>query len=150
MKTAALLILLALVGCATRSPSPAVHGPTNPDPAKTTEPVRNYCSMVALRPEKEAEYRRLHANVWPEVKAAIRRANLRNFNIYIVTLGGRRYLVSTFEYIGRDPKRDFASIAADPTTRDKWWPITDACQQILPGTPEGQQWLPLESVMHLD
>ena len=53
-------------------------------------------------------------------------------------------------YIGTNPEADFASIANDPTTKNKWWPLTDACQVILKGTPTGQHWLPIEQVMHLD
>lgn len=121
-----------------------IHGPTNP----ATAP-RTYCAMVELIPEKEEEYRKLHADVWPEVLAAIRRANIRNYNIYVATIDNRRYLVSHMEYAGSDPAADFATIAEDSVTRDKWWPLTDACQRVLAGTPEGQQWLPLERVMHV-
>lgn len=150
MKTllALTLVTCLFTGCATVAPVAAVHGPTNPAPG--SDPVRNYCSMIELRPEKEAEYRKLHANVWPEVQAAIRRAHIRNFNIYAVTLNGRRYLVSHFEYTGNNPARDFAKMGEDATTREKWWPITDACQKVLEGTPKGQQWMSLEQVMHLD
>ena len=59
------------------------------------------------------------------------------------------YLISTFKYVGKDFEGDMASIAEDETTRDKWWPITDACQQRIPGTPEGAQWMGMEQVMHL-
>ena len=117
-------------------------------PAAT--PPRYYCSIIGLRPEKEAEYRKLHACVWPEVRSAIRKANIRDFNIYIEVVNGKKYLVSHFEYVGKDPDKDFALIAKDPTTKNKWWPLTDACQVVLKGTPTGQQWLPIEQVMHLD
>ena len=35
-----------------------------------------------------------------------------------------------------------------PATR-RWWALTDPCQERLPGTPEGEQWLPLPEVWHL-
>jgi len=54
------------------------------------------------------------------------------------------------EYAGNDPDKDFASIGLDKTTKEKWWPITDACQKRMPGTPEGKQWLGLETLMHLE
>jgi L-rhamnose mutarotase len=128
----------------------AVHGPSNPVaiPA-TAKGVKFFSSIVGLDPAKEKLYRELHANVWPEVVAAIRKANITNFNIYVTEIEGRRYLVSTFEYIGTDPAKDFGSIGQDATTRDKWWPITDACQIRLPGTPAGEQWRAMEQVMHL-
>lgn len=127
-----------------------VYGPSNPAPAPPSSPgVKRFASIVGLDPAKEKLYRELHAEVWPEVVAAIRRANITNYNIYITEIEGRRYLVSTFEYVGTDPEKDFASIAEDPVTRDKWWPLTDACQIRLPGTPAGEQWRALEQVMHL-
>jgi L-rhamnose mutarotase len=153
MKTLPYLPFLALLltGCATLPSEAPVYGPTNPSPAKfSAMPVKHYCSMVELRPEKETEYRRLHANVWPEVLAAIRKSKIRNFNIYAVTLRNHRYLVCTFDYIGNDPKTDFAEMGRDPTTRYKWWPITNACQIVLPATAPGQQWLQLEQLMHVD
>ncbi len=45
--------------------------------------------MIGLRPEKEEEYRRLHANVWPEVRAAIRKANIRDDKIHIGVVNGK-------------------------------------------------------------
>lgn len=127
-----------------------VFGPSNPAPAEAARaPVKFYASMVGLDPSKEKTYRELHAQVWPEVVAAIHRANIRNFNIFVTEIAGRRYLFSHFEYIGTDPESDFASIGGDPTTRDRWWPLTDACQIRLPGTPAGEQWRSMEQVMRL-
>ena len=127
-----------------------VHGRSNPVPLPATSPgVKYFSSIVGLDPKKEKQYRKLHAGVWPEVVAAIRKANITNFNIYVTEIEGRRYLVSTFEYVGTDPDKDFYSIAKDPTTRDKWWPLTDVCQIRLPGTPAGEQWRAMEQVMHL-
>jgi L-rhamnose mutarotase len=54
------------------------------------------------------------------------------------------------EYTGNDAAKDFASIGLDKTTKEKWWPITDACQKRLPGTPEGEQWLGMERLMHIE
>lgn len=129
---------------------PPVHGPSNPVATPATSPgVKFYASIVGLDPAREKLYRELHANVWPEVVAAIRRANITNYNIYVTEIEGRRYLVSTFDYVGTDPDKDFGSIALDPVTRDKWWPLTDGCQIRLPGTAAEAQWRPMEQVMHL-
>jgi len=124
-----------------------VYGPTNAE--KPADNVRRYASTVELIPEKEQFYRELHADVWPQVVAAIKKANIHNYSIFVAEIQGRRYLFSYFEYSGTDPEADFASIANDPTTRDKWWPLTDACQRVIAGTPENEQWLPMESLMHI-
>jgi L-rhamnose mutarotase len=144
------LILALTASLATAHVSP-MYGPTNPTPTQAAQAsVKYYGSMIELRPGMEEKYRKLHADVWPEVKAAITKAHIRNYNIFVAELDGKRYLFSFFEYTGTDSKVDFAGMAKDPTTRDKWWPVTNVCQIRLPGTPKGQQWLPLEQVMHID
>lgn len=128
-----------------------VYGPTNPTPA--TKPVdgpKRYGSVIELREGMEQTYRELHADVWAEVIAAIKRANIRNYTIFVGRIDGKTYLFSYFEYVGIDAERDFASINTDDITKHKWWPLTSACQTRLPTTPEGDQWLPMEQVMHID
>lgn len=127
-----------------------LYGPTNPSLEEEIKSgVRRYTQLVELKPEKEKLYRELHAEVWPEVVAAIKKANIQNYSIHLAELGGKKYLFSYFEYTGKDPESDFAIIANDPTTRDKWWPITNDTQLRIEGTPEGEQWLPAEMLMHL-
>jgi L-rhamnose mutarotase len=40
-------------------------------------------------------------------------------------------------------------IAADAATQ-RWWRLTDPCQERLPGTADGRQWLELPEVWHMD
>lgn len=128
-----------------------LYGPTNPAPG-AAEPggVTRYTSIVGLKPGAEQQYRQMHADVWPQVKAAIHEANIRNYSIWVIEIDGRKYLLSYLEYTGDDPEADFAKMGRDPTTRDKWWPITDAMQIRLPGTPGGQQWKRLERLMAIE
>jgi L-rhamnose mutarotase len=151
----AVLIITAAVlsGCTqskqTSSVEP-IYGTTNPTPEQNTKAaVTRYGSVIELLPEKEQQYRKLHADVWPEVVAAIGKANIQNYNIFIFEMGGKKYLFSYMEYTGTNPAKDFAGIGDDPTTRDKWWPITDACQKKLPNTPKGEQWKSLEMLMNI-
>ena len=128
-----------------------IYGPTNPTPTQAAQAsVKYYGSVIEIKPSMEEKYRQLHADVWPEVKAAIAKAHIRNYHIFVAELAGKRYLFSFFEYTGTDPEADFALIAKDPTIRDKWWPLTDAYQIRLPGTPKDQQWLSMEQVMQID
>ena len=163
LKTPTVLLALAAMGCRTgchnQSPRRSdaalpkvapVYGPTNPTPEQMAqEPVKYYASIVELKPEMEKKYRELHADVWKEVVAAIKKANIRNFNIFVTDIAGKRYLISTLEYTGQDAEKDFGSMKDDAVTRDKWWPITDNCQRRLPGTPEGEQWRAMEMLMHI-
>jgi L-rhamnose mutarotase len=125
-----------------------VYGPTNLA-TSVVDGVEYHASVIELLPEREQEYRELHADVWPEVVARIRASNIRDYRIYRVELGGRIYLFSTFAYVGDDFAADMAAIASDETTRERWWPITDACQRRIPGTPDGEQWRAIEPLMHI-
>ena len=128
-----------------------IYGPTNPTPTQAAQAsVKYYGSVIEIKPAMEEKYRQLHSDVWPEVKAAIAKAQIRNYHIFVAELAGKRYLFSFFEYTGTEPEADFGRMAQDPTIRDKWWPLTDACQIRLPGTPTNQQWLAMEQVMHID
>ena len=124
----------------------AVFGPTNPATAINPRAVR-YSSVIGLVPEMEAKYRELHGAVWDEVVTAIKRANICDYFIHRAELGGKAYLFSSFTYVGTDFAADMKSIGEDPTTRDKWWPLCTPCQEVLPGTPAGEQWLSLEQLM---
>jgi len=127
-----------------------VYGSTNPAPGQAdADGVMRFGSAIGLNPEKEAYYRKLHAEVWPGVLTAIQKANIRNYSIFFLEQDGQRYLFSYFEYVGDDFKGDMARIGEDPITQ-KWWRETDPCQRRLPGTPEGEQWLGLERVFFFD
>ncbi|MDE2435661.1 MAG: L-rhamnose mutarotase [Sphingomonadales bacterium] len=131
----------------TDNPVEAVFGPTNQQ--EQTGGPRRFGSVIVLRPELEQRYRELHAAVWPGVLARLHRSNVRNYSIYVAGLAGARYLFSYFEYVGDDFAADMTAVAMDETTRE-WWLETDPCQERLPGTPEGEQWLALEQVFHAD
>ena len=97
--------------------------------------TQRYASVIGLKPEMEAEYRRLHADVWPGVLEALRRANVRNFSIFLRD----GMLFSYLEYAGDDFAGDMATVAQDEATR-RWWVLTDPCQQPLPTAEDNQWW----------
>ncbi len=107
--------------------------------------MQRYATVVRLRPEKEAEYRQLHANVWSGVLAALRRANITNYSIFLRD----GLLFAYLEYTGTDYAADTAAIAADEDTR-RWWKITDPCQQPVDSAAEGEWWAPMDEVFHMD
>ena len=102
-------------------------------------------SVIRLRPEHEEAYRELHRAAWPEVLAALTRAHVRNYSIFLRD----GLLFSYLEYDGDDYAADMAAIAADDVTR-RWWQLTDPCQQPLDTVAEGEWWAPAEEVFHLD
>lgn len=146
-------LVIFVGGCATSPDSnsvKAIYGTTNPTAEqKADAEVKRFASVVELLPEKEQSYRQLHAEVWPEVIAVVKKANIQNYNIFITELSGKKYLFSYLEYAGDNIEKDFAQLGEDPTIRDKWWPITDVCQKPLPDAPKGEQWKPIEMLMHI-
>ena len=110
--------------------------------------MQRYGSVIGLNAEKEAEYRRLHAAVWPEVAAMIRACHIQNYSIFLRRLDdGRLYLFSYFEYTGEDYAADMAKMAADPKTQ-QWWAVCMPCQRPLKDRAEGEWWAGMEEVFH--
>ena len=106
-------------------------------------------SIIGLREDALLPYTQMHAAVWPGVLAALGKANIRNYSIYLGrTRPGEYLLFSYFEYIGDDFDADMARMG-DKVTK-VWWTYTDPLQQRLPGTPEGKQWKTMEEVFHTD
>jgi L-rhamnose mutarotase len=112
--------------------------------------MKRYGSVIGLRDEKLAEYKKLHAAVWPGVLKMIKQCHIRNYSIYLHKLpDGRHYLFSYFEYTGKDFAADMATMAADPATQ-KWWAVCEPCQQPLPDRSPKEWWADMEEVFHCD
>ncbi len=107
--------------------------------------MQRYGSVIKLRPEKEEEYKRLHAAAWPGVLKTIHDCNIRNYSIYLKD----GYLFGYYEYIGDDYQADMAKMAADPTTQE-WWKLCEPCQEPLPTRAAGEWWANMEEVFHTD
>jgi L-rhamnose mutarotase len=112
--------------------------------------MQRYGSVIGLKPEKIEEYKRLHADVWPDVLKMIKQCNIRNYSIYLGEMENNKYyLFSYFEYTGDDFKADMAKMAADPTTQ-KWWSFCEPCQSPIPTRKEGEWWANMEEVFHYE
>ena len=120
------------------------YGSTNPP--QGAEGIRRCAAVIGLKPEMEARYRELHAEVWQGVLDRLDASNVRNYSIFVGTIAGQQYLFSYFEYDGTDYEGDMAKIAADPETR-RWWVETDPCQvPLTPDAAQGARWTELERV----
>jgi L-rhamnose mutarotase len=95
--------------------------------------------VIGLRPEVIPEYKRIHAQVWPEILALISRCNIRNYTIFLRE--PENLLFASWEYHGQDFAADMALMRADPRMQD-WWRITDPMQ-----VPR-EWWAPMEEVFH--
>jgi L-rhamnose mutarotase len=107
--------------------------------------VQRFASVIRLKPEAEETYRRLHADVWPEVLDRLRACNVSNYTIFLRD----GLLFSYLEYVGDDYAADMERMAADEATQ-RWWTYTDPCQNPLDTAGEGEWWAPAEELFHLD
>ncbi len=110
--------------------------------------MKRFCKVIGLKEEKREEYERLHADVWPAVNARITDCNLRNFTIFSRQFpDGKYYLVLYCEYTGSDFESDMKKMAADPETQ-RWWKLTDPCQEPFPDRPPGEWWVDMKELCH--
>jgi len=102
---------------------------------------------LRLKPDKVAEYKRLHAAVWPAVLARISASGIRNYSIYLKE--PENLLFGCWEYHGTDFAADMAAMAADPVTQE-WWAVCVPCQEPFETRAAGEWWAMMEEVFHLD
>ena len=105
--------------------------------------MSRHASILTLRPGKEAEYRDLHKAVWPRVLERMQLSNVQNFSIFLRD----GLLFSYFEYAGDDFEADMAALAADPVSQ-RWWKLTEPCQEPVRTAADGELWAPMDEVFH--
>ena len=126
-------LVLFFVGCQTEK---TVEQP---------EKVQRFGWVIKVKPEKLEEYKKLHANPWPEVNAMLKECNVQNYSIYY--RDGQ--LFSYLEYTGENFDADMKKMAADSITNE-WWKLTDPCQEPVDSAEEGVWWADMEEVYHID
>jgi L-rhamnose mutarotase len=107
--------------------------------------MQRYGSVIKVKPEKFEEYKTLHAATWQSVLKMIVECNIRNYSIY----HRDGYLFSYYEYIGDDYAADMTKLAADSEIQ-RWWSLTDPCQQPLENKSENEWWASMEELFHTD
>lgn len=103
--------------------------------------------VIGLEADNVAEYKRLHADVWPGVLAKITECNIHNYSIFLKE--PENMLFGYWEYHGTDFAADAAKMAADPETQ-RWWAVCMPCQIPLETRKDGEWWAMMEEVFHLD
>ena len=113
----------------------------------TNKTSRRMGMVIAIRPEKIDEYKRLHADAWPAVLERIKACNINNYTIFLRE--PENLLFSYWEYDGTDFEADMAEMARHEPTQ-KWWQLTDPCQMRLDSASDGEKWSSMEEVFHAD
>jgi L-rhamnose mutarotase len=103
--------------------------------------------VIGIDPQHIAEYKRLHAAVWPAVLQRIHQSQVRNYSIFLRE--PENLLFGYWEYHGRNFDADMAAIAADSQTQ-RWWSLCGPCQRPLESRSPGEHWAAMESVFHTD
>ena len=103
--------------------------------------------VIGINPEDIPEYKRLHADTWPEILAGISACNIRNYSIFLRE--PENLLFGYWEYHGTDFDADMRQMADDPTTQ-KWWAICGPMQRPLESRAKGEHWADMQEVFHMD
>lgn len=109
------------------------------------EGVNRFGRTALLRPGAEAEYDRLHASVWPEVLAAIKRAGIRNYSIFRC----ERRLFSYFEMPGDADLAEVTRIMLDDPACKRWEERMRMLQEPIADPPGSGCWAPMKEVFYL-
>ena len=109
--------------------------------------MRRMGMLIGIKPDKIAEYKAYHADVWPDVLEMITACGIRNYTIFLRE--PENLLFATFEYHGTDFAADMEKMKQDEATQ-RWWAIHDPMQEPLATRKEGEHWAPMEEVFHVD
>ena len=109
--------------------------------------MKRYGSVIGIREEHKAEYKQLHADVWPGVLAKITECGIRNYSIFLKE--PENLMFSYFEYHGEDFAADMARMAEDPETQ-RWWAVCGPMQLPFETRNEGDWWADMGQVFHHD
>jgi len=105
--------------------------------------MRRFGQCIRLKPGKEQDYIRYHADVWPGVASMISECNIHNYSIYVKD----DLLFAYFEYTGEDFEADMEKMAADPETQ-RWWDTVKPLMAPMENRKEGEFWADMEVIFH--
>lgn len=109
--------------------------------------MTRYGSVIGLSEDGKAQYKALHAAVWPGVLAKISDCNIRNYSIFLHE--PENLMFACFDYVGTDYEADMAKMAADPQTQ-AWWAVNMPLQRPLDSRKPGEWWAQMTEIFHLD
>ena len=102
--------------------------------------MKRHGSWIGVKLDKLEEYKKYHANVWPEILDMIGQCNIQNYSIYYKD----GQLFSYFEYTGDDFEADMAKLDKHPRNIE-WLKVCDPMQIPLDGY---ESWAEMEQVYY--
>jgi L-rhamnose mutarotase len=106
--------------------------------------MQRVCFILQVRPERLAEYKVRHADVWPEMLEALRRTGWRNYSLFLREDG---LLVGYLET--DDFERARKGMAAEEVN-ERWQRDMSPFFTNPPGIAPDVAMKPLEEVFHLE
>jgi L-rhamnose mutarotase len=101
--------------------------------------------VIGVVPETIAEYRKLHAAVWPEVLELLQRHHIQNYSIFLKD----ETLFGYLEYTGDDFEGDFKRLG-DYEAMQRWYAVCSPCQKPLPTREKGEWWALMDQVFLME
>ena len=77
--------------------------------------LEKYAFKMKLNPGMEAEYRKRHDEIWPELSALLREAGVRDYSIHL-----DRETSTLFGVLSRPVDHSMASLPEHPVMK-RWW-----------------------------
>lgn len=106
--------------------------------------MKRVCFVLQVRPEKLAEYKERHREVWPEMQQALRETGWGNYSLFLREDG---LLVG---YLETDDFEHARSGMAAREVNRRWQSEMESYFMNPPGVQPDQAMKPLEEVFHLD
>ena len=110
--------------------------------------MKRFCLALDLKddPELIAEYKKQHENVWPEIRASIVAAGIRDMEIYQVADRLLMVLETEDEFSFTD--KDAADRGNEKV--QEWERLMWRYQKALPHARDGEKWMLMERIFSLD
>ncbi|TYC49300.1 L-rhamnose mutarotase [Rhodobacterales bacterium] len=104
--------------------------------------MEKYAFKMQLNPGMEAEYRKRHDAIWPELLKLLRKAGVRDYSIHL-----DRETNTLFGVLWRDDGHGMDELPAHPVMK-KWWAHM---ADIMVTKPDNEPVaVPLVTVFHMD
>jgi len=104
--------------------------------------MRRNAFAMRLKPGNEAEYKRRHDEIWPELKAELRKAGISDYSIY---LDAKTNTLFAFQYLADDATD--ALLPGLPVVQRWWRMMADLMETNADDSPVND---PLTEMFHLD
>lgn len=109
--------------------------------------MKRYCLALDLKddPSVIAEYKKIHQNIWPEIKERIKADGITVMDIYLT--GNRLFMIME---VGDDFSFEQKSLSDTDNPRvQEWENFMWTFQQPLPWAKPGEKWLIMEQIFEL-